>query len=55
MACGCNKAKKVQTGASSTKKVDTSAAQRKVASLPLISTPRKVTQPLSNKISPRQK
>jgi hypothetical protein len=54
MACGCNKAKKVQT-TNSTKKVDISAAQKKVASLPLISTPRKATQPLTNKISPRQK
>lgn len=55
MSCGCNKSKSIQTTGSGAKKVDTSAAQKKVASLPLIATKRTVTQPLANKISTRQK
>lgn len=54
MSCGCNKAKSVQT-AGSTKKVDNSAVQKKLANLPLIATPKKITQPVQSKISTRQK
>lgn len=56
MACGCNKAKSVQTTNSTGKKVDVSAAQKKVANLPLIATKKTATQPISpGKISTRQK
>jgi hypothetical protein len=56
MACNCGKSKTASTTSSTTKKVDTSAAQRKVAqSLPLISVKKPSVVPTSqNKISKRQ-
>lgn len=56
MACNCGKSKTAPTTNSTTNKVDTSAAQRKVAqSLPLISVKKPSVVPTSqNKISKRQ-
>jgi hypothetical protein len=55
MACGCSKSKSTSTVNSTVKKIDTSAAQKKVAqSLPLI-TVNPSTIPASNRISKRQK
>ena len=55
MACGCNKSKSISTVNSTAKKVDTSAAQKKVAqNLPLISV-KTSTLPASKSISKRQK
>jgi hypothetical protein len=58
MACGCNKSKSTTTVNSTTKKVDTSAAQRKVAqNLPLVTVkkPLTTTIPAARSISKRQK
>ena len=56
MACGCNKSKSTTTVNSTVKKVDTSAAQRKVAqNLPLVTVkPQTTTMPAARKISKRQ-
>lgn len=57
MACGCNKSKSMTTINSTTKKVDTSAAQRKVAqNLPLVTVkkPPTATIPAARSISKRQ-
>ena len=58
MACGCNKSKSTTTVNSTTKKVDTSAAQRNVAqNLPLVTVknPLTTTIPAARSISKRQK
>ena len=58
MACGCNKSKSMTTINSTTKKVDTSAAQRKVAqNLPLVTVKKTLTTtiPAAKSISKRQK
>jgi len=56
MGCGCNKSKSTTTANSTVKKVDTSAAQKKVAqNLPLITVkPTTTTVPAARKISKRQ-
>lgn len=57
MSCGCNKSKSTTTVNSTTKKVDTSAAQRKVAqNLPLVTVKRPLTTtiPAARSISKRQ-
>ncbi len=54
MACGCNKSKSVTTTATPSKKVDSSAIQRKIAqNLPLVSTRKTTTIPVVKKISKR--
>jgi hypothetical protein len=55
MACGCNKSKSATT-TSTQKKVDTSAAQKKVAqNLPLVTVKPSTTNiPAARKISKRQ-
>lgn len=56
MGCGCNKSKSTTTVNSTSKKVDTSAAQKKVAqNLPLITVKPPTTNiPAARKISKRQ-
>jgi hypothetical protein len=54
MACGCNKGK-VAPASSNQKKIDTSAAQKKVAqSLPIVSTKKTGQVSVPQKISKRQ-
>ena len=55
MGCGCNKSKSTTTVNSTQKKVDSSAAQKKVAqNLPLVSVkPSTTTIPAARKISKR--
>jgi hypothetical protein len=57
MGCGCNKSKSTTTVNSTVKKVDTSAAQKKVAqNLPLVTVkpPQTTSIPAARKISKRQ-
>jgi hypothetical protein len=54
MACGCNKGKAVPAS-NGTKKVDTSAAQKKIAqNLPIVSTKKTGQVSVPQKISKRQ-
>ena len=58
MACGCNKSKSTTTVNSTSRKIDTSSTQRKVAqNLPLVTVKKTLTTtiPAARSISKRQK